>query len=93
MALYWIGYDLDKPGQDYTDLINRLEELGAVRVLLSDWLFGHNDTTPKTIRDDLSRFLDANDRIMVAELHNNAAWNNLLASNDDVLALFKNFVR
>jgi hypothetical protein len=93
MALYWISYDLDKPGQDYSDLIKRLKELGATRVLLSDWLFPHDNTTPKAIRDDLDRFLDSNDRIIVAQLHNNAAWRNLLASNADVLALFKDNAR
>lgn len=90
MALYWISYDLDKPGQNYTDLITRLKELGASRILLSDWLLAHNNTTPEVIRKDLETYLDANDRIMVGELHNNAAWKNLLISNDAVLALFKN---
>lgn len=89
MALYWIGYDLDKPGQDYSDLIARLKELSAVRILKSDWLLGHDSTNPKDIRSDLSRFLDENDRIMVAELKNSAAWRNLLADNDTVTDLFK----
>jgi hypothetical protein len=88
MALYWIGYDLDKPGQDYTDLISRLKQLGAVRVLKSDWLLGHDETNPKQIRDDLIRFLDDNDRILVTELKNNAAWHDLLANGDDVAGIF-----
>jgi hypothetical protein len=88
--LYWIGYDLDKPGQDYTELINRLRQMGASRILKSDWLLAHNNTNPEQIRNDLQRFLDANDRILVAELHNNAAWNNLLISNDAVRSLFTN---
>jgi hypothetical protein len=91
MALYWIGYDLDKPGQDYSDLIARLKQLSAVRVLKSDWLLGHNSTTPEQIRNDLMRFLDANDRIIVSELKNNAAWNNLLASDQTVLDMFRNY--
>lgn len=93
MALYWVGYDLDKPGQDYSDLIRRLQEFGATRVLLSDWLLPHNTATPEQIRSDLERFLDRNDRIMVCELHNNAAWRNLLASSDVVKALFANNAR
>jgi len=91
MALYWIGYDLDKPGQNYPDLIKRLEELRAVRVLKSDWLLGHNSTNPEQLRNDLSRFLDKNDRIIVSELKNNAAWRNLLASDQIVLDLFKKY--
>lgn len=92
MALYWISYDLDKPGQDYSDLINRLKELKASRILLSDWLLSHSGTTPEAIRNDLGRYLDNNDRIMVAELRNNAAWNRVLVPNDTVQSLFRNAV-
>jgi hypothetical protein len=88
MALYWIGYDLDKPGQDYSDLIQRLQQLGARRILKSDWLLAHNSTTPAAIRDDLSRFMDSNDRILVSEQRNNAAWRNLLISDADVKKLY-----
>ena len=91
MALYWIGYDLDKPGQDYTDLIRRLKELGAKRILKSDWLLPHNKTTPVAIRDDLGRFLDANDRVLVSEQKNNAAWRNLLISDAEVKKLYSDF--
>jgi hypothetical protein len=91
MALYWIGYDLDKPGQDYTDLIRRLKELGAKRILKSDWLLAHNKTTPAAIRDDLGRFIDANDRILVSEQKKNAAWQNLLISDAEVTKLYSDF--
>jgi len=90
MPLYWISYDLDKPGQDYTDLINRLRQWKATRILKSDWLLPHNNTTPETIRKDLEQYLDNNDRIMVSEVRRNAAWRNLLISDADVLSLFNN---
>lgn len=90
MALYWVSYDLDKPGQDYTDLINRLRQWKATRILKSDWLLPHNNTTPAAIRDDLAKYLDDNDRMMVAELHNNAAWQNCLIDDAAVKALFTN---
>jgi hypothetical protein len=35
---YWISYDLDKPGQNYQQLIARLRHLGAVEHMRSDWL-------------------------------------------------------
>jgi len=91
MALYWVGYDLDKPGQDYSDLIRRLQELGARKILKSDWLLGHNSTSAEQIRSDLSRFLDANDRIMVSEQKNHAAWINLLTSDADVKKLYADY--
>ena len=93
MALYYISYDLDKPGQDYSDLINRLKQLGAIRILKSDWLLGNDSTNPDQIANDLLRSLDANDRIFVGELHNNASWRNLMASDEVVLGLFNKYAR
>ena len=90
--LHWISYDLDKPGQDYKDLIARLKELRAVRILKSDWLL-ENTASPETVRNDLQRFLDSNDRIMVSEVYNNAGWCNLLAGSDVVVAMYKRSAR
>jgi len=88
MALYLVSYDLDKPGQDYADLIKRLEEFKAVRILYSEWFLSHTATATQ-LRDDLLRFMDNNDRILVCELKNSAAWRNLMIGNDSVLAWFK----
>jgi hypothetical protein len=90
MALYWISYDLDQPGQDYSDLLSKLRELKAKEVTRSDWLLASN-STPKEVREDLDQFLDNNDRIIVAELRENAAWRNLLISDDAVLKLFVDY--
>lgn len=90
--LHWISYDLDKPGQDYKDLIDRLKQLKAARVLKSDWLL-ERSASPEAVRNDLQPFLDSNDRIMVSEVHNNAAWSNLLADSETVLDMYKRFAR
>ena len=90
--LHWISYDLDKPGQDYKDLIDRLKELQAVRILKSDWLL-ENTASPEAIRNDLQRFMDNNDRIMVSEVFNNAAWSNLLADGDTVSGMYARSAR
>ena len=90
--LHWISYDLDKPGQDYKDLIARLRALSAVKILKSDWAPG-NDASPEAIRNDLQRFLDENDRIMVSEVYNNAAWQNLLVDGDTVKAMYQRSAR
>ena len=91
--LYWIGYDLDKPGQDYQDVIAQLEAWGAIRVLLSDWLL-ESGSTPQEIHDALRICkMDASDRLMVSEVFYNAAWTNLFKSNDDVLALYNRAAR
>jgi hypothetical protein len=91
MALYWIGYDLDKPGQDYTDLIRRLKQLGASRILKSDWLLRSNTLSAEQIRDDLQHYIDANDRILVSEQKNHAAWQNLMISDVAVKKLFSDY--
>lgn len=89
MALYLVSYDLDKPGQqDYPDLINRLHEFGAKRVLFSEWFLSHT-ATATALRDDLLRFMSNNDRILVVELKNIAAWKNLMLDNATVLNWFK----
>jgi hypothetical protein len=83
MKMYRIGYDLDKPGQEYHPLITRLRALGAERVLESDWLL-KNTASASEIRDDLKRFIDSNDRLLVTTLTGEAAWSNLLLRNEEV---------
>jgi hypothetical protein len=64
---FLISYDLDKPGQDYSALIARLNEHGAVRVLLSQWAL-RTSWTAVQLRDDLTKYIDANDRLLVTEI-------------------------
>jgi len=45
-----------------------------------------------TFRDDLRRFLDTNDGIVVAEIKNHAGWRNLLISDAAVMKLFADYV-
>ena len=89
MPLYLISYDLDKPEQNYAGLLARLRELGAQRFLYSEWFLVQNASSTD-IRDDLRTYIDNNDRILVVEVKNHAAWNNLMISNDAVLGFFKN---
>jgi len=49
MALYGLGCDLDKPGQDYRELTKRLQQIGASRILKSDWLLPNNTNKPNDI--------------------------------------------
>lgn len=87
--LQLISYDLVKPEKDYPSLIARLEQLGAQRFLYSEWFLATNYSTT-AIRDDLRRYMDSNDRILVVEVKRNAAWDRLMLNDDTVQQFFQN---
>jgi uncharacterized protein (DUF1684 family) len=87
MSLYWVSYDLDKPGQDYPDLIADIKRAGGRRVLKSNWLVPSNDDA-KRLRNRFAKFLDDNDRLLVAEVKNHAAWQNLLIEDEGTIDIF-----
>ena len=74
MAVYFIGYDLNRPGQDYTNLENAIKEFATWwHHLDSTWLVSTN-WLAEQIRDDLRQHIDANDKLLVAKLSGEAAW-------------------
>ncbi|HTB94343.1 MAG TPA: CRISPR-associated endonuclease Cas2 [Candidatus Sulfotelmatobacter sp.] len=81
---YLICYDLDKPGQDYSDLISALKKLGAYRFQYSSWFLEKTQYTPLQIVNHLAQFVDGNDRLLVVEVQNNAAWRNLMITDNTV---------
>jgi hypothetical protein len=83
LRTYWVSYDLDKPGQDYTDLLNAIRTIGGVRILFSDWLIKGSFTAVQ-LRDHLTQFLDGNDRIFVAELTGVAAWRSVMVPQETI---------
>lgn len=70
-----IGYDLDRPGQNYKTLIDKLNEFGSHwHCLDSTWIV---KTTMSAIqvRDLLRPLIDATDKILVLNVTNDmAAW-------------------
>ena len=92
--LYIVSYDLRTPGQDYPKLITTLKGMGGVKVLLSAWLVpSTKDATPLRQEIDQNGGLDSNDRLMVVELRNHAAWRNILAPDATVQQLFRDHAR
>jgi hypothetical protein len=81
MKVYLVSYDLDKPGQDYKDLIQALQNLGAVKPLYSEWVLRHPWSSAQ-IRDYLWQFMDSNDRLLVMEIAGESAWINLMLTNE-----------
>lgn len=76
---YLISYDLLKPGKDYKPLWQALNNLGAVRVLESQWSVNHHNATPLSIANYCLKYMDANDRLLVTEMPDNYAYCNLIA--------------
>lgn len=85
MSIYTVGYDLNKPGQDYTDLINALKTYDSWwHNLDSTWIIETNDS-PVQVRDNLAQYLDKNDELLVAVIAAPAAWSGFNKSASDWL--------
>lgn len=67
MKLYLISYDLNKPGKNYSELLEELRALGAKRILLSQWVL-RSAHRVSDLRDDLKRLMDTNDRLLIVEI-------------------------
>lgn len=75
MGTLLVGYDLDKPGQNYAALEKKLKSLGAYwHCLDSTWMIKTNLTAAQ-LRDALKTILDLNDKLMVINVTGvNWAW-------------------
>jgi hypothetical protein len=69
---YLIAYDLNRPGQNYQDLISALKQMGAQAHQKSAWLLSSGSTS-KEILDWLLPHIDATDSLIVAEYTTNVA--------------------
>jgi len=71
MAKYLITYDLNKVGQNYEDLINKIKSYKYYsHPMLSVW-FIKSDNSAEVIYNSLAPFIDKNDRIFVQEITSN----------------------
>lgn len=75
MAIYMIGYDLNKADKNYAGLIGKIKEIsnGYWHCLDSTWLIGHAGRAD-TIRDALLPFLDSNDELVVVLITRQSDW-------------------
>lgn len=80
--MYTLSYDLIAPGRNYDTLIAELKRLGAVRVLLSQWVL-YSKLSASQLRDHVRTFTDANDRLLVVEICGDwASFNALVKINE-----------
>jgi hypothetical protein len=87
MTRYQVNYDLRTEGQDYRSLIARLRQCGALRVLASTWLL-NSEANIQAVRNDLSRFVDQNDGLIVTGPVDISAWEGDLLCTDEQLKAF-----
>lgn len=75
MQTFLIGYDLNKSGQDYADLIDAIKKLSSTwwHHLDSTWIIKSNSTAT-AIRDILAAHIDSNDELLVVKLSGDGAW-------------------
>lgn len=82
---YVISYDLRQPGQDYDLLIDQLRQFGARRLLQSQWIVRWDGATAATIRNIITQYIDANDRLLVTCLDSDDwAGRNLMVDPNEV---------
>lgn len=72
MSVKLITYDLNRPGQDYTDLLKKIKAFSWARLSESSYAVA-TDLTPDQLFAHLSPYLDANDTLYVICLHH--PWN------------------
>jgi hypothetical protein len=66
MPLYLISYDLRKQ-KNYDDLLKALRDIGAKRVLRSQWLF-NSTSSAKQVGDWVLGYLDSDDGLLVCQV-------------------------
>jgi hypothetical protein len=76
MSDYLVSYDLDKPGQNYVQITQRLERLAFRRLMFSLWV-GSGNYPIESLKNDLLQRIDANDRLLVVDItgDSNAGFN------------------
>jgi hypothetical protein len=74
MALLLVGYDLNRPGQRYEPLWERLQGYGTWwHNLDSTWLV-KTHLTPHQLHDQLAPYLDPNDELLIVDVTGRAWW-------------------
>ena len=68
MSVLLVTYDLDKPGQDYSDVLKEIKRFSWARLSESSYAVA-TDLTPNQLYDRLAPYIDANDTLYVVVLH------------------------
>lgn len=64
MKTYLVSYDLYKSGQNYTDLISRIQQYSNEKALLSAWLI-KTTQSHEEVYNYLTEVMDGNDLLFI----------------------------
>jgi hypothetical protein len=67
MPLLLVTFDSNKPGQDYSGLMNEIESYSNVRLSKSSYAI-ITDKTPDAVCKELKKYIDNNDSIYIINL-------------------------
>ena len=74
----FISYDLNSPGQDYTSVINKIQNLGSWAKIQKSHFYVKSSLTAIEARDVVWSVMDSNDSLMVVDATNKLAfWMNI----------------
>lgn len=85
MSTYIVAYDLQTPGQDYTNLYKHLRSYGTYsHAEESVWVIV-TDRSATQVRDAATVYLDKNDKLLVVLSGGVGAWHGMSASTTEWL--------
>jgi hypothetical protein len=84
MPLYLISYDIASyDRKEYLKLWEKLEELGAIKILYSEWVLVEGIGKATHIYEEIAPCVVLSDRLLVQELTKDASWDKLLISDEN----------
>jgi hypothetical protein len=94
MALYQISYDIaEEDASEYQRLWALLRQLGALRILYSQWIIEAGDRQSDIFYNQLRPLVRASDRLLVQEVTKEAHWDQLLIPDELFRQLLKTKAR
>lgn len=90
MALYLISYDIaDKDKDEYQELWDLLERIGATKILYSEWVLADKVGKSASIYNQIAPKTRQRDRLLVQEITNDANWDKLLIPDEEFRILLR----
>lgn len=96
MALYLLSYDITEKNHDYQSLWDWLGQIGAVRILYSEWAVPwDNDSNALALTNAAIEHVMKGDGIFVCEIFENStcAWRTLRITNAEFRKLLTDYAR